>query len=206
MNNNFNGDIFSLAQQDSVIEESVMLTLNNFGLAWHISDLLIEYSAASLPPPQATVCLNGAGRSVVIPGQNCGFFVTPVIQIAILEIRKSLGFFGLCLSSETHSIVPLKKRQKNDIGIEHFGLPWATVDLLIGGSAFMKTAQLENMLSDVYQWCNKRLAHFTLSQPDIKLEYIRDVSMVMIDVYFRLLFDALGRPRPQIQPINSQIA
>jgi hypothetical protein len=64
---------------------------------------------------------------------------------------------------------------------------------------------LEMELAKIHHWSNKQLAHFTLSEPEIKLDSIRDVCKVMIDAYLRLLFDALGRPRPHIQPSNSQI-
>lgn len=142
---------------------------------------------------------------MMITGQNCGFFITPVIQMAILDIRKSLEFFGLILDSETHSIEPIKKRRKDDVGIEHFGLPRATVNQLIGNSKIECSIPLEKMLADINRWGNKRLAHFTLSQPEIKLDVIRDASKIMIDVYFRLVFDATGRPRPQLPPVNSRI-
>ncbi len=189
------------AEQDRVIANTIELTLDNLSLAWHVAGLLIEYSSASLPPPQATVSLG----SVHIPGKNCGFFTTPVIQMAILDCRKTLEFFGLTCESKSHAIVPLDKRRKDDLGIEHFGLPWATKTQLIGQSSAMIPVPLEMQLAKVHHWSNKQLAHFTLSDPKIKLDAIRDVCKAMIDAYQRLLFDALGRPRPRIQPVNSQI-
>jgi len=193
-------------EQDRVIKNTIELTLDNFSLVWHVADLLIEYASASLPPPQATISLLGRGRSVQIPGQNCGFFTTPVIQMAILDCRRTLEFFGLTCDSKRHAIVPIDKRRKDDLGIEHFGLPWITEPQLIGASTVVTSAPLEQLLADIHHWSNKRLAHFTLMQPDITLDAIRDVSKAMIDAYLRLLFDALGRPRPKIQPVNSQIS
>lgn len=193
------------SEQDRVIANCIELMLHNFSLAWHVSDLLIEYASAALPPPQATVCLLGKGRSIEIPGQNCGFVTTPLIQMAILDCRKSLEFFGLTCESKTGSVIPIDKRRRDDLGIEHFGLPWATKSQLIGQSSAMMTIPLEMQLVKVHHWSNKQLAHFTLSESEIKLDAIRDVCKLMIDAYQRLLFDALRRPRPCIQPVNSQI-
>ena len=177
--------------------------LHNFSLASHVADLLIEYSSADLPPPHATVYLLGKGRGVEIPGQNCGFFTTPVIQMAILDCRRSLEFFGLAFDSDNHAIVPIKMRRKDDLGIEHFGLPRVTIFQLTSSSIAVASPPIEQLITDIYLWSNKRLAHLTLLDPNIKLETIRDVSKVLADAYLRLLFDGLGRPRPQIQPVNS---
>ena len=193
-------------EQDRVITNTIELTLDNFSLAWHVTDLLIEYAATSLPWPQATVFLSGLGRSVQIPGRNCGFFTTPVIHMAILDCRRSLEFFGLTFDSKKRSFEPIKKeRRKDDLGIEHFGLQRATINDLVGASSIVSCVLLEHLLADIHHWGNKRLAHFTLLEPDIDRVAIRDMCKAMIDAYLRLLFDALGRPRPRIQPANSQI-
>jgi hypothetical protein len=195
----------STSEQDQVISSSIEIMLHNFSLASHIADLLCEYSIAAYPPPKANVCLRGRGRGVDIPGQNCGFFTTPVIQMAILDCRKSIDFFGLAFDSESRSIIPSKKRRKDDLGIEHFGLQRLTVDQLIGASNAILSVPLIQILADVCLWSNKQLAHLTLKQPDIKFEAIRDVSKAMINAYVCFLFDALGRPRPRIQPYISPI-
>lgn len=195
--------LLSHAEQDRVIANSIELMLHNFSLASHVADMLIEYSAAGLPPPRATVYLLGKGRSAEIPGQNCGFFTTPVIQMAILDCRRSLEFFGLAFDSGKHAIVPIKKRRKDDLGIEHFGLPRVTLSQLTSSSIAVASSPMEQLITDIHLWSNKCLAHLTLLEPDIKLETIRDVSKVLSDAYLRLLFDGLGRPRPQIQPVNS---
>ena len=192
------------AEQDLLIESTIALMLDNFSLAWHVADLLIEYAASSVPPPTATVLLQGSARCVEIPGENCGFFTTPVIQMAILDCRRSLEFFGLTCDSATRSLKAIeehshnkKRRHADDLGIEHFGLPWVTPDQLIGATNSVASVPLEPLLADIHQWSNKQLAHFTLLPVSITLEAIRDVSKAMIEAYGRLFFDALGRPRPR---------
>ena len=57
-----------------------------------------------------------------IPGKNCGFFTTPVIQMAVLDCRRSLEFFGLTCGSKANCLKPITSRWPDDLGIEHFGL------------------------------------------------------------------------------------
>ena len=98
------------------------------------------------------------------------------------------------------------KRRKDDLGIEHFRLPQVTTSQIASTSSAVTSSPMEQLLTDIHLWSNKRLAHFTLLEPDINLEAIRDVSKVLIDAYFRLLFDGLGRPRPHILFVNSPIS
>lgn len=185
-------------EQDRILRGSIALTLDNFSLAWRIADVLIEYMTGALPPPQATVTILGQRQPVTIPGKNCGFFTTPVIQMAILDCRRSLEFFGLTCDSTTQKLKPIERRRNDDLGIEHFGLPWVTTNQMADSGT-----NLEVTLSEIHHWSNKQLAHFTIAQPSITLDSIRDASKAMIDVYLRFLFDALGRDRPQIQPVNA---
>jgi hypothetical protein len=82
-------------QQDELLKYYIPLMLDNFSLASLLAKFLILYRTANLPPPSATVFLRGKGPPAEIPGENCGFFVTPVIQMAILDCRCALEFFGL---------------------------------------------------------------------------------------------------------------
>ena len=189
-------------EQEEILHSKIELSLDNFSLAWRVADLLIEYGEGELRPPQATVVLAGEGRSVKIPGTSCGFFTTPVVQMAILDCRRTLEFFGITRDSKSDLLKPITRRQNDDLGIEHFGLPLvspkrflATIGEVVNGSG-------ETLLLDVHRWSNKRLAHFTLSDASVTLQTIRDSSKAMIEAYLVLLFDALGRQRPRIQPIS----
>jgi hypothetical protein len=192
--------ILTPTEQDKRLKTTIQLALDNFSLASLIASVLREYAAAKLPPPKATVVLRGAGRGVDIPGENCGFFTTPVIQMAILDCRRTLEFFGLTCDSKVGCLKAIAFRRPDDFGIEHFGLAWVSPHQFVQTAGPVVATSIEPLLLDVHRWSNKQLAHFTITEPPVTFDAIRDVSTVMIEAYLRLLFDALGRPRPRIQP------
>jgi hypothetical protein len=190
-------------QQDECLKTTIQLALDNFSLASLVASLLRECATAGLPPPQASVALRGAGRSVDIPGTNCGFFTTPVIQMAILDCRRSLEFFGLTCDSRASCLKSITSRRPDDLGIERFGVTQVSPQQFLEAVGRVVSTPIEPILVDVHRWGNKQLAHFTVAQSSVTLDAIRDVSAVMIEAYLQLLFDALGRPRPRIQPTVS---
>lgn len=168
--------VLSEPEQERILQSTIELSLDNFSLAWHVADLLIEYREADLQPPCAIIRLVGDGRPVEIPSTNCGLFTTPVIQMAILDSRRTLEFFGITRDSKSNSLKAIAKRQDDDLGVEHFGLPLVPPQRFveaISGAAF---APIEPVLLAVHQWSNKQLAHFTLSNASVKLGAIRDAS------------------------------
>jgi hypothetical protein len=193
--------LLSASEQEDIFRSKIGLSLDNFSLAWRVAELLIEYHEAGLPAPRATVRLLGAGRSVEMPGQNCGFFTTPVIQMAILDSRRALDFFGITRDSKSDTLKSITKRQDDDLGIEQFGLPLVSPQRLVETITKVVTTPAEPLLVAVHRWSNKQLAHFTLSDASVTLEAIRDVSKAMIEAYLVFLFDALGHQRPVIQPV-----
>jgi hypothetical protein len=192
--------VLSAAQQEDCLESIVQETLDNFSMAWRLVDLLIIYKTSNLPLPTATIHLRGAGPPVDIPGTNCGFFALPVIDKAILDCRKSLEFFGLTCDHKTHCLTPIKGRRPDDLGIENFGLAAVTPSQFIGVASKVVSVPLEPILIQVHKWSNKQLAHFTISKPYVSYQSIRNMSVAMIEAYMHLLFNALGRPRPSINP------
>ncbi len=192
--------ILSPAQQEDCLESIVQVTLDNFSMAWRLVDLLITYKASNLPPPTATVLLRGAGPPADIPGTNCGFFTTPVINMAILDCRRSLEFFGLTCDHTRNRLTPISARRRDDLGIENFGLPLVTPTQFLTATSKVVSVPLKPILIQVHKWSNKQLAHFTVSQPTVMLQSIRNVSVAMIEAYNGLLFEPLGRRRPSINP------
>ena len=179
----------------------IQLMLDNFSLASLLASFLITYRTANLPPPSATVFLQGKGPPAKIPGENCGFFVTPVIQMAILDCRRSLEFFGLTCCEKTNRLKQIaSRRYADDLGMENFGLSQVKPEDFLRITAPAITGQVESMLVEIHRFSNKQLAHFTVLQNQVMLPSIRDVSPVMIKAFDHFLFDALGRPRPRIQP------
>jgi hypothetical protein len=193
------------ATQQHELFEKFGLTLDNFSLAWRLADLLIEYAVQELPPPRATIHLRGEGHCVRIPGQNCGLFTTPVIYTAVLDCRRMLEFFGLTYESDTQTLKPITRpRYADDVGIEHLGLERVTPPRLFEVIKSVMATPLERSLSAVHRWSNKELAHFTSAKPSVDLDAIRDVSKAMIEACLQLIFDALGRTRPRIQPLDAE--
>jgi len=192
--------ILNPEKQQERLDTIVQETLDNFSMARHLADLLILYGNAKLPAPRVTVHIEGQLPPVHIPGTNCGFFVTPVFRMAILDCRRSLEFFGLTCDHSTHRLVPLKSRRPDDLGVENFGLPVVTPAQFSTVAALVISTVPEPLFLQVHEWSNKQLAHFTMLEPVVMIPTIRDMSIMMIEAYMRFLFDALGRPRPSINP------
>jgi hypothetical protein len=192
--------ILSPEKQEERLESIVQETLDNFSMARHLANLLIRYCNAGLLAPRVTVHIEGQLPPAHIPGTSCGFFVTPVFRTAILDCRRSLEFFGLTCDHSTHQLVPVKGRRSDDLGVENFGLPLVTPAQFLTAAASVISTGPEPILLQVHEWSNKQLAHFTMSEPVVKFPAIRDMSIMMIEAYMRFLFDALGRPRPSINP------
>jgi hypothetical protein len=194
----------SEAEQDEIFHSKIALSLDNFSLAWRVADLLIEYAEAGLPPPRATIRFLGGARSVEVVGANCGLFTTLVMQMAVLDTRRTIEFFGIARDSKRNEFKPMTKRQDDDLGIEHFGLAVVSPQRLLDTVTAAVGAPAQPLLLDMHRWSSKHLAHFTVSDASVTLQTIRDCSKGMIEAYLVLLFDALSRQRPRIQPIESE--
>jgi hypothetical protein len=194
--------VLSAAEQEDRLESIVQETLDNFSMAWRLVDLVITYKASGFSLPAATVHLRGAGPPADIFGTNCGFFALPVIKMAILDCRRSLGFFGLTRDHSTNRLMPIegKDRRPDDLTIENFGLALVPPAQFIEVASTVISVPLEPILIEVHSWSNKQLAHFTSTQPTVYYPSIRNMSVAMIEAYMQLLFGALGRPRPNINP------
>ena len=117
--------ILTQAQQEEFLLDLEAGPLDNFSMAALLVEAMIRYRAANLPYPEANILLQGQGAPVTIHGANCGVFVTPVATMAGIDCRRSLEFFGLRLDNATTSLVPVRNRRKDDVGIESFGLSQA---------------------------------------------------------------------------------
>jgi hypothetical protein len=187
------------AQRDECIESIVLVTLDNFSMAKLLLDFLIPHMTANRPPA-ATVTFDVPGQPVAIRGTNCGYFAQPVFRMAMLDCRRTLEFFGLTSDCKMNSLKPILRRRPDDLGIENFGLPRVTPAQFLNASSTVISGSLEPVLVEILEWSNKQLAHFTMKQPVLKYQSIRNMSAAMIEAYNRLLFDALGLPRPPINP------
>jgi hypothetical protein len=191
--------ILTQQQQEDCLSSIVQVTLDNFSMTWRLLDLLIKNNA-SKPPPRATILLRGEGLSADIPGTNCGFFVIPVVNMAVLDCRRSLEFFGLTCDHGAKCLRPISNRRPDDLGIEHFGLSLVSPAQFLSAASPVISGPLEPIVVQVHHCSNKELAHFTLVQAPVTYQSLRNISVAMIEAYMKLLFDALGRPRPALNP------
>src|ERR1051325_2364640 len=77
------------------IERFFPIVLDNFSLAEHIITYLSTVHAHQLPPPRVTVIMESDAGDAHVPGSSCGFFTTPIIHQALVDVRRTLSFFNL---------------------------------------------------------------------------------------------------------------
>src|ERR1041385_8596367 len=140
------------SEQEERLGHFVETVLDNVSLTWRLVNVLITYKANNWPPPQATVFLRGQGLPVDIPGTNCGFFVSPVVVMAGLDCRRSLEFFGLKFDANLNQLTPVRNRRRDDLGIEHFGLPLITRQQFIQATGSVLNRPAEPVLVQVHLW------------------------------------------------------
>jgi len=190
---------FDREKQDRVLK-TIEVALDNFTLAYRVADLLNDYGHGE--PPRTTLYLTGKRGEVTVSSSSCGLFTTPVIQSAILDTRRSLEFFGISRDRKANVLKPkpINGRYDDDLSIEHLGLPLITPEQLLKAVFDVTSRPMEPLFVEVLHWSEKKLAHFTDSDPNVKFGAISDVSRGMIQAYFRLVYDASGRNRPGIRP------
>ena len=196
--------ILSPDQQEYRLQDFIQETMDNFSMARCLANLIINYRNAGYPLPQATLLIQGDLTPVPIrlEAQTCGFLIVPVMRTAILDFARSLAFFGLCCDKSTGNLktINLPRHHKDDLGIEQFGLSLITPGQFKQLASTMISGDAEQILARVTEWRDKKNAHFTLAEPVVHYQELRDVAKFMIEAYMQFIFDALGRPRPTINP------
>jgi hypothetical protein len=183
-------------QQEDYLE-IVEMTLNNLNFAKLIAQVVYEYQREGLPWPEATVHFKGKYPFDMGSG-NLFVIALPVLQIAILDCRRAVEFFGLKFCGNPPVLTSLAggawRRRGDDIGIEHFGLP------LVNPDEFLKVSNLDKpTLHEVYEAANKQLAHFTNDELKFDPQQTEQVARGIIDAFHVLLYDRLPRQRPDMQ-------
>jgi hypothetical protein len=180
------------------VKVQLELTINNFKLANLVCKFLITQQANVLKIP-TFVKMQGVGASVEIPAANCGFFTTPIIHGAVLDVRRTLAFLMLSIESGTGKLKTMEKNVHTD--------DFSLANLAISPPT---TAQLENLalkitgkasvkcLRDMVVYANKGLAHFSQKDENPTLEAIADASALMLEAIFVFLYDATGTLRPRL--------
>jgi len=166
-----------------------------------LMDLMIKYRKAGLPLPSAMLQICGPIPARVT-AETCGFLVVPVVRTALLDCDRSLIFLGLKWDRVSGGLknLLLPRAYPDDLGIEQFGLPLVTPEQFRQTASRVVQTNIEPVLLKVHEWRNKMIAHFTTSEPGIEYPDILHISQVMIEAYMQFVFDALGRPRPKLNP------
>ena len=167
---------------------------NNFATCRQICDFLMENNTA---PISAEIVMRGHARTVHIPSEKCGLFTTPFIHNTMLDIRRSLDFFGLkCMDGK---IQPFKPRD-NDYWMGSVNLSSVSPDEL--DEIFIRTCGISafESLEEILTYSNKQLAHFTTSkfkEDNRMLLHLRNCSIVFFEAIELFIYDRLEiPPRP----------
>jgi hypothetical protein len=203
-------------EQKDWLEQSLAISLNNFRFAsdWVTRVLTLRDSATGHDVPiwtRVELChghpsnLGPIQPFVELTSDNVGFIAMPSVNMAIMDVRRSLPFFGVTFKEPSDKLVQCKLKNPriwmpgahgDDLGIEAFMLPVPTPGLFLSSSARILPDAAESALLSVFQWSNKQLAHFTTSQPNLVYGAIRDSCNFMLDAYQALLYGPLDVPFP----------
>src|SRR5882724_428525 len=99
------------------------LVLGNMNPARLISIFLRDAGMRDETEIPAEVRLRAPGQSVLIPGQNCGFFTTPILHCAVLDVRRLLQFFLVRIDDRSRQLMAVSgSRYPDDMLITDLGL------------------------------------------------------------------------------------
>jgi hypothetical protein len=189
-------DVTPTAKIPERIHAQLHGALDNLKFCELLCDFLEESHGWTVP---TTVTLKGPNRTVVVPGENCGFVVTPVIHNAILDIRRILPFLGLAYSQKTQSFSHIQSPQwPDDYWIGDLGLPPVTVSELDAVSHTLCNQNSLSVFEDILTYSNKQLAHFSKAESLPKLEKLSNGSRLASSAVMIFVYDALSLPRPEL--------
>lgn len=137
-------------------------SLDNLRFCELLCEFLEESHGWTLP---TQVTIKGPDRQVILPGENCGFVVTPVIHNAILDVRRILPFLGIAYSQRNRTFSQIQAPQwADDYWIGDLGLPPVTVAELDAVSQTLCTQTSLAVFEDILIYSNKQLAHFSKAE------------------------------------------
>lgn len=182
------------------IDRLFSLVLDNFSLASRVAAYLAALVEGGYPPPSTLIVMESAQGRVEIPGSNCGFFTTPVIHQACIDVRRTLAFFNLrygfkAAKIETH----VSTRDDDNWNILGLGLRSLAPEELADLSIRLFGFPPDDFLQDMLIYTDKQLAHFTTTSHTPDFGSIECSSRLMTEAILIHVYDALGILRPRIQ-------
>lgn len=182
------------------LEHHLLQSLSNLRLASLIADLLMESHRKEKNGFPATVRFEAPGRTVEIPGTNCGFFTSPVIFCAILDVRRTLDFFRLRVEKGGDIVQLDGRRYPDDLYITDIGKPPLDPSRLFELGMEINGRPPGTALAEVCSYANKELAHFSKTEVSPELNSVIQSADLMREAILVFVYDALGLPRPETQP------
>ena len=176
------------------------IVLDNFSLAEHIIGYLGTVHEHQLPPPRVTVVMQSDAGDVHVPGTNCGFFTTPVIHQALVDVRRTLSFFNLRYGHKAGCIEAyVDQKHPNNSNILDLGLPSVTPAELLALSQEVIECAPDQILRDILVYTDTQLAHFTKAKHQPDLGHLFKACRLMEEDILRFIYDRASIPRPVIQ-------
>jgi hypothetical protein len=183
------------------LESQLVLALTNLRLASLSADFLMECKRAGVEQMPTELHMSGPRGVVHLPSTNCGFFVTPVIHCALLDVRRTLEFFRLKWDRSSSAFVNFPDRKyADDIYITDLGLPAVDPSAVLELSMRVIGRTASSCLLDACSYTNKEMAHYSQTSELPGLQAIVDATKVIHEAVLVFVFDALGAPRPKLQP------
>jgi len=179
------------------------LVLDNMNLARLLAKKILKDVPRGLNFSAFIILLNSEGR-VELPGKNHGFFSTPVIHNAMIDISRVLEFFRIGFSKGELKELG-KPKYPDDLTILDFEKPPLRIADVVSLSVSVCGRAPTNSLHQIEMYRNKELAHFTKTPATPDLAAIVDATTLGMELLLVHLFDALGERRPKIQPSNSRV-
>ena len=183
------------------LEAQLGVALTNLRLAELSADFLLEMAQLGVRDIPTELVMKGPKRSVRLPSTNCGFFVTPVIHCALLDVRRTLEFFQLRWDkAKAEFSVAQTKKYPDDIAITDLGLRAVDFPALLGVSLRVIGGAPTKCLLEACTYTNKDMAHFSEAQNLPDLQSIVDSTKLIHEAILVFVYDALGVARPKPQP------
>jgi hypothetical protein len=176
------------------------IVLDNFSLAENIVTYLTTVHSHQLPPPRVTVIMESAAGDVHLPGTSCGFFTTPVIHQALVDVRRTLSFLNLRYGYRQKCIEPyVDQKHANNTSILDLGLPSVTPTEFTALSQHVIGSAADPIVRDVLVYTDTQLAHFTQDDHQPDLLNVFKACRLMTEAILQFIYDRAVLPRPVIQ-------
>lgn len=179
------------------IETQLLCALDNLSLCECVCEFLGECAGTPIP---TVVHMTGSKRTVVLPGENCGFVTTPIIHAAILDIRRLLPFLGIAYRQKEDDLKTMSspKWPDDDCWVGDLGLnPIKPLELDAVAESICGSKAL-SILRGPILYSNKQMAHFSKTEGLPNFEDLRNASRIMIAAVMIFIYDALSIKRPQL--------